>query len=263
MNQEEPTVVALVTRARDGDQDAWDKIVRRYARLIWVICHEHGLDQDDTNNVAEAVWQGLLRRLYDLPEPMLPQWIARFTKEVCLRVLSGDAEQPAGQAVSNMWARMGADITGFSVRGLTGLAAFLAGREGAALRDEWRAHLAGESGHDPVTWAKIREAAGFVVAGLRDRGQDLADAAWRPVDAVLRSRFLSGLFVVLPTIVDAATVLQYRGPVQVLISFSSIFGAGVALGLAVKTGRKYRDVQPPGRKPRRAGTGGSDGPENG
>jgi hypothetical protein len=104
----------------------------------------------------------------------------------------------------------------------------------------------------------VRLAAGFVVAGARCRGQDWADTAWKPAEFVLRSRFLSGLFVVIPTIVDAAVVLQYRGPVQVLISFSSIFGGGTALSLAIKVGRKYRGVEPPPPKPRQAGKDGQD-----
>jgi hypothetical protein len=48
--------------------------------------------------------------------------------------------------------------------GLTALAVLLAGRKCPALRDEWKAHLAGESGHDPVTWLKARQAIGFVAS---------------------------------------------------------------------------------------------------
>ena len=55
--------------------------------------------------------------------------------------------------------RIGQGLAGSSVRSLTGLAAWLAGSERPALRDEWRAHLAGESGHDPATWPKIRQSA--------------------------------------------------------------------------------------------------------
>ncbi len=70
----------------------------------------------------------------------------------------------------------------FSVRGLTGLAVLLAGRKRPALRAQWRAHLAGESGHDPVTRQKVREALGFVASAIRCRRSDAADAAWTPVD---------------------------------------------------------------------------------
>jgi hypothetical protein len=31
----------LVTRARNGDKQAWDALVERYAPLIWSICRRH------------------------------------------------------------------------------------------------------------------------------------------------------------------------------------------------------------------------------
>ena len=148
-----------------------------------------------------------------------------------------------------------ASIAGVSVRGLTGLAAFLAGGEGPALLDESAAHLAGWSGHDPANWKKLKQAAGFVKTGVEYRCSDWADAAWRPVDAVLRSRVLSGLFVAIPTIVDAVEVLRHEGTMTVLTSFGSIFGVGTALAGAIKAGRKHRDVKPPEPKARQARKG--------
>ncbi len=145
-------------------------------------------------------------------------------------------------------------LVAFSVRSLTDLAAFLAGRKnGPVLREEWRAHLAGESGHDPISCAKVREATGFVIAGLRDRGQDCADAAWKPVDAVLRSRTLSNLVVAVPTIVIAFEVLTHKGTMTLLTSLGSIFGAWFFLAGMIKAGRNYRDAEPPKPKARQAG----------
>src|SRR5260370_34304796 len=43
-------------------------------------------------------------------------------------------------------------LSGRAASGLTGLAVVLAGRKRGALRDEWRAHLAGESGPEPASW---------------------------------------------------------------------------------------------------------------
>jgi hypothetical protein len=86
-------------------------------------------------------------------------------------------------------------LGGRAASGLTGLAVLLAGRKRAALRDEWRAHLAGESGHDPASWHKARQAAGFLLSAIRYRCSDTTDAAWAVADAVLRSRPLSNLVV--------------------------------------------------------------------
>ena len=86
-------------------------------------------------------------------------------------------------------------LFGFSASSLTNLAVLLGGRRRPALRAEWQAHLAGESGHDPVTWHKAREALGFVSSAVQYRLAGARDMAWRPADAVLGSRTLSNLFV--------------------------------------------------------------------
>jgi hypothetical protein len=39
-------VTDLVTRARGGDQQAWDAIVERYAPLVWSICRQYRLAED-------------------------------------------------------------------------------------------------------------------------------------------------------------------------------------------------------------------------
>ena len=36
-------VIDLVTRAGNGDQEAWDALVERYAPLIWSICRRYQL----------------------------------------------------------------------------------------------------------------------------------------------------------------------------------------------------------------------------
>src|ERR1035441_8464445 len=80
--------------------------------------HKHGFALGWSNiwsMPAMAVWDGLA--LY------------RFRRKALAR------RQP-GQAPARFYA--------VSVRGLTALAALLAGRKRPALRDEWKAHLAGE-----------------------------------------------------------------------------------------------------------------------
>ncbi len=139
----------------------------------------------------------------------------------------------------------------FSVRGLTDLAALLAGRKRPALRAEWRAHLAGESGHEPVTWQKVREAFGFVASAVRCRCSDAAEAAWAPVDAVLKSRTLSNFFVLAPTWAAAYLVLRHEGTLGVVKAAESIGMIGGTLYGLVRVGRWWRDVKPPEPKARR------------
>lgn len=135
---------------------------------------------------------------------------------------------------------------------LTDLAVFLAGRRGPALRDEWRAHLAGESGHDLVTSQKVKEARGFVLAAARCRLGDAAESAWTPVDAILRSRSLSNMLVLIPTAVAAVIIFHHDGTVGMLGSAESIAAIGGSLYALIRAGRSYRDVKPPEPKARRA-----------
>jgi hypothetical protein len=143
-------------------------------------------------------------------------------------------------------------LKGISASSLTNLAVLLAGSRRPALRDEWRAHLAGESGHDPVTWQKVKEARGFVASAIRCRCSDAADAAWTPVDAVLKSRTLSNLFTLMPTTLAALILFRHGGTVRLLGSAESISAIYVTLYALVLAGRKYRDVKPPEPKARRA-----------
>jgi len=46
MSTDQP-VNDLVIRARNGDKQAWDTLVERYAPLIWSICRRHRLDHAD------------------------------------------------------------------------------------------------------------------------------------------------------------------------------------------------------------------------
>jgi hypothetical protein len=143
-------------------------------------------------------------------------------------------------------------FSAFSARGLTDLAAFLAGRKRQALRGEWHAHLAGESGHDPVTWQKVKDAGGFVYAAVQCRLADVTEAAWIPADAILKSRKLSNLLVFGPTAAAAVFILRHLGTLGVLTSAESIIAIGGGLYTLVRVGRWWRGVKPPEPKARRA-----------
>jgi hypothetical protein len=134
---------------------------------------------------------------------------------------------------------------------LTGLAVFLAGNKRADLSAEWRSHLSGESGAGLPSRRQPREAAGFVVAAVRYRVNDLAEAAWKPVDTVLESRELSNLVVVLMTLVISVYFLRRRGVYGVADHLEDIAVVSGSTYAAIHALRKYRDVKPPKRKPRR------------
>lgn len=80
------TVAELVARAREGDQEAWNHIVERFAPLVWSLCSRFGLPRDQAEDVGQNVWLLLIEHLADLREPAaLPGWLATTTRRECLR----------------------------------------------------------------------------------------------------------------------------------------------------------------------------------
>jgi RNA polymerase sigma factor (sigma-70 family) len=87
--RDDPEVVALVTRASGGDQDAWYKLVDRYAPLLYTICARYRLSNHDIEDVGQNVWLLLVEQLGKLREPAaLPGWLATTTARECLRVVT-------------------------------------------------------------------------------------------------------------------------------------------------------------------------------
>jgi RNA polymerase sigma factor (sigma-70 family) len=86
--RDDPVVIDLVTRARDGDKSAWDQIVARYAPLVWSICRHHELARPDIDDVGQGVWLRLVEHLPELRDPAaLPGWITTITRRECIRVI--------------------------------------------------------------------------------------------------------------------------------------------------------------------------------
>lgn len=92
--RDDPVVVALVLRAREGDAAAWDAIVERYAPLLWGVCARYGVTGSDADDVAGGVWLRLVERLDTLHEPAaLPGWLVRTTQRQCLQLLRARKRQ--------------------------------------------------------------------------------------------------------------------------------------------------------------------------
>ena len=179
---------------------------------------------------------------------MLPFVLPGFPEWWLVGALGGAAVVTLERAVRS--ASFRSRLQDISVSGLTDLAALLAGHRRPELRDEWHAHLGGESGHDPITWPNVRQALGFVAAAIKLRLADAADAAWTPADAILKSRKLSNLVVFGPTALAALFILRRLGTLGVLTSAESIVAIGGALYALIRIGRWWRNVKPPEPKAR-------------
>ena len=188
------------------------------------------------------------------PAEVRLSWKARL-RVAYVQMLFGAIDQ------AGLWGRSAnRSFAVFSVHGLIGLASLLAGRRRAGSHDEWRAHLGGESGHDQVAWLKVRQALGCVAAAILFRLGDAADLAWRPTDAVLKSRAKSNLFVWLPVLGLVLAVVHHDGWYGPIANAENLIETWIGLYAAVRVGRWYRKVKPPAPRPRRAGmAAGEDG----
>ena len=80
-------VADLVAGARNGDSQAWDALVERYAPLIWSICRRYGISGPAAEDVAQHVWLHLVESLNNLRDPAaLPGWISTTTRRECCRI---------------------------------------------------------------------------------------------------------------------------------------------------------------------------------
>jgi RNA polymerase sigma factor (sigma-70 family) len=84
----DPLVSILVSQAAAGDQGAWNRLVERYAPLVWAICVRKGLSRQDIDDVGQNVWLLLVEHIGTIREPAaLPGWLVTTTHRECLKVL--------------------------------------------------------------------------------------------------------------------------------------------------------------------------------
>ena len=179
------SVTALVARARNGDKQAWDELVERYAPLIWSICHRYRLRQADANDVGQSVWLRLLSQFATLRRQAALPRLAGHHHPAGMRPgteRSAETEEPTGH-----WPDA-ADIPDKATE--VAESELLRAERHAALREAFT-HLPPDSRqliamliHDPpVPYAEISARLGIPV-GSMDRA---AAAAWRSCAGIRQS----------------------------------------------------------------------------
>ena len=89
----------LVVACRRGDQLAWEKLIRRYQRLIYAIPLRAGLDEDQAADVFQDVFTTLFQKLNDIEEPeRLHAWLVTTTRRKTWRMISQAHATPASAA---------------------------------------------------------------------------------------------------------------------------------------------------------------------
>jgi RNA polymerase sigma factor (sigma-70 family) len=89
MPPEDLDVASLVRSAADGDLQAWERLVDKYARLIWSITGEFKLAPSDAADVAQTTWLRLLEHIDRLHYPdRVGSWLAATARNECMRSLA-------------------------------------------------------------------------------------------------------------------------------------------------------------------------------
>jgi RNA polymerase sigma factor (sigma-70 family) len=85
----EDSDLQLVLACRRGDQLAWERLIRRYQRLIYAIPLRAGLDEDQAAEIFQDVFTTLFEKLNDIEQPdRLQAWLVTTTRRKTLHAVS-------------------------------------------------------------------------------------------------------------------------------------------------------------------------------
>src|SRR5919201_6898801 len=86
----------LVARCRNGDQDAWSELVRRFSRYVYAIAVQaFRLREADAEDVFQEVFARTYQHLGRLrDDEAIRPWIAQLTRRLCIdHIRAGSREQ--------------------------------------------------------------------------------------------------------------------------------------------------------------------------
>lgn len=80
----------LFRLAVDGDREAWNALVDRFAQMVWSIARGFRLDDATAKDVSQTVWLKLIENMDSIDDPeRLPGWLATTARREALRVARG------------------------------------------------------------------------------------------------------------------------------------------------------------------------------
>ena len=89
----------LVLACRRGDQLAWEKLIRRYQRLIYAIPLRAGLDEDQAAEIFQDVFTTFFQKLNDIEEPeKLQAWLVTTARRKTWRTIAKSHTRPREDA---------------------------------------------------------------------------------------------------------------------------------------------------------------------
>jgi len=94
----------LVLACRRGDQLAWEKLIRRYQRLIYAIPLRAGLDEDQAAEIFQDVFTTFFQKLNDIEEPeRLQAWLVTTARRKTWRTIAQTQTRTRVAAESVEW----------------------------------------------------------------------------------------------------------------------------------------------------------------
>lgn len=91
--------VAILNRAREGDQDAWEKLVARYDRLIWAVTRSYRIQASDAADVYRETWMRLFENSdRNMHAGSIGEWLVRTARRECQRCINGKETAYGGPA---------------------------------------------------------------------------------------------------------------------------------------------------------------------
>jgi RNA polymerase sigma factor (sigma-70 family) len=82
------TTTELLHDAVEGDQSAWQELVRRFEPAVGAIVTAHRFQEADARDAAQRTWLQLLEHHHQIREPeALGGWLRTTAKRECLRII--------------------------------------------------------------------------------------------------------------------------------------------------------------------------------
>lgn len=106
------TDAGLLTACRQGDQRAWNAIVRRYGRLVHGVALQLGLSRHEADDVTQSTFTNLVESMSSIREAdRLSSWLVTVARRETYRVRHHPERQaPSGQ-VETQSAAVDRDVT--------------------------------------------------------------------------------------------------------------------------------------------------------
>jgi RNA polymerase sigma factor (sigma-70 family) len=89
----------LVQRCLQGDADAWQQLLERYASLVHSVPIRYGLTSAEVNDIGQEVFLALAQGLHQIDDPeRLPAWLLTTARRLSWRALQKrKQEQPVAE----------------------------------------------------------------------------------------------------------------------------------------------------------------------